>query len=801
MIIFRSVKILALLISFPFFAAAEGDPCIRLYANLSQTGTIESANEVAARFTPTKRFPHGLEGQDGKHFMFGFESEFTLNEIDGIVNLYRPTDAIMSKDQWLAMSVKERKDFVKNNLKTLFPSTRKEGNFVLFSENPEHAFLPKHMIMDDTGNMELVMSPVDTYEEWFKNVSVVNRDMGAGSMQATVSLPKESFFKTVSEKTKTETLPWYRKLFQRAKSEPIPVNPAETTLGYTKFYAELDVLEKLVNGHQRYLADPNELVTKSFNHPYLGPFTAQREARLRAALEKEASGTPISEGSRKVWGKYDSSPKFFGGTTYRPDIASEAGRATMEIRDAHKNFDLLNQRLQRAIYHLSHDRAEFMPAAQRPAFNHTEEFEKFSAPTKKMLEDLFPNRAIPGEVYDEVNREAVNVFKNFAYPLRDWEPILKLVGASPELRTKVIRAQNEYKLSINVIQHEYDYALARLQSRSTGEELAQSIAELKRKTAVNVQASLAKFANDSQIYPAMKSYETNLVYARSPGSGFENMVREMDANAGVFSQYFPDRVMIGSLEARAEFFKSLYPDRVKILKDQKLTGGSDRYAIRGGTKDIVVVSLFGLNQQEIAELNKNYIKVFSEGLVAFPLGENAGHLYTRAGNATFDFINRVKTNPFDLNKTSSDKLENLFLLNANEQKNLHQYFVNAEKDSRKVLGDFNYDGEKSSRIPGSTIDKNKSSRGHNCTSWVCTAPIGEDGKSIQQLVGAGNIEVGSNPGWWGSWLGASSRATDDSENFKARSPMAVFFTKERLDLSIAQRTDSGNNFNWDFGAH
>jgi hypothetical protein len=777
------------------------DPCVPLYARLSQTQALEGTDEVVARFTPTKRYPHGFEGQDGKHFMFGFESEFTLNEIDGILNLYRPADEIMPKEQWLAMSVQDRKDYVKNNVKTLFPSTRKEGKFILFSESPEHAFLPKHMITDDTGNMELVLSPVNTYEEWFKNVSVVNRDMGVGSMQATVSLPKESFFKNVSEKTKTESLPWYREWFQKAKKEPLPVNPVDSTLGYTKFYAELDVMEKLVNGHQRYLADRNELVTKSFNHPYLGPFTAQREARLKAALEKEASGTPISEGSRRVWGKYDSSPKFFGGTTYRPDIASEMGRATMEIRDAHKNFDLLNQRLQRSIYHLSHDRAEFMPAAQIPAFDHTAEFEKFSAPVKKMLEDLFPNRAIPGEVYDEANREAVNVFKNFAYPLREWEPILTMIGAAPEMRATVTMARGDYKTAINGIQDQYERGLFTLNSTLVGDDLAREVAALKRATAAKIQGKLAKFAHDSQIYLAMKNYETNLVYARSPDAGFDNLVREMGANAGVFARHFPERVMVGSLEARVEHFRSLYPDRVKIMKDLKLTGGSERYAIRGGTKDIMMVSLHGLSRQEIAELNKNYIKIFSEGLVAFPLGENAGHLYTRAGNSTFDFFSRVATNPFDLNQISSDKLENLFLLNPTEQKNLHQYFVNAEADSHKVLGSFSYTGEKASRVPGSTIEKNASPSGHNCTSWVCTAPIGEDGKSIQQLVGAGNIEVGSNPGWWGSWLGASTRATDDSGNFKARSPMAVYFTKDPLNQAIATRTNGTKNFKWDFGAH
>ena len=236
-----------------------------------------------------------------------------------------------------------------------------------------------------------------------------------------------------------------------------------------------------------------------------------------------------------------------------------------------------------------------------------------------------------------------------------------------------------------------------------------------------------------------------------------------------------------------ERLQQLYPNNLKLIPNVgfKMKNGIS------GSKDVWVISLNGLNQSQKTELKDAYLKAISFDTISFPLGESPGQLYTRLGEKTLDFIGSVDDETYRL--SSGDRLESVMTLSPNEFMNLRTYVDNAQK-SDNVVGDFGYDA--GSSPTNGRLDNNLYSDGrteHNCTSWLCTAPIGRGGRPIYALAGASRgYEVYTNPGWWQSFLSASAPAD--------RVPFNIRWTAESLE-QISQTIKSGQEMPWDFDAH
>ncbi|GAB4013869.1 MAG: hypothetical protein Fur0010_11160 [Bdellovibrio sp.] len=132
---------------------------------------------------------------EGKHVQFGFELEYGLSETEGILGMYAPDSRFgISQEQWLNMQPAERVNWVKEHVSELFPDLRTPGGLVKIDKSDEWKFLPDALILDDTYNIEFVLKPFDTFEEWYSSISKMNARFGEGSMQGTLSVPTASFF-------------------------------------------------------------------------------------------------------------------------------------------------------------------------------------------------------------------------------------------------------------------------------------------------------------------------------------------------------------------------------------------------------------------------------------------------------------------------------------------------------------------------------------------------------------------------------------------------------------------------------
>ncbi len=138
--------------------------------------------------TPKKRSPKNALTVDGI-FLFGFESEYTLDRSEKLLSLYGPDSSFnISIQAWLERDPRVRVKWVEENLDKIFPQIRVNGGLVKINRESQWDFLPERLILDSTGNLEIVLPPVQSLETWYAQVTKINESLEAGSMQATVGL-------------------------------------------------------------------------------------------------------------------------------------------------------------------------------------------------------------------------------------------------------------------------------------------------------------------------------------------------------------------------------------------------------------------------------------------------------------------------------------------------------------------------------------------------------------------------------------------------------------------------------------
>lgn len=404
------------------------------------------------------RFPDGFSAE-GTHIQYGFESEYLHEETEALLKNYMPIMfGANKKEEWLAMTHQERLRYFDNNIKSIFPY-REKGQLIKISSDPELMEALPSSFVYDAGHFEIVLDPMDTAEELVHKIKVINKNLGVGSMQMTVSNPLN---KKLLADNQT-----YR---QEMKDE---------LLGYYNFMNDMDTLGKLNAGYERYLVDPTAQTVKSFNHPWLGPMTAMKHKKLKNLIDGIIDDHPYSQDELKDISYKVVSHKFTGGLAFRPDVAYSKNRIASEVRDCHQNVKCIEDRIIRETYFLMKGKKTFTTFKSFNAFDSVNDFTKLPFEAQTMLKTLFPK-------YGQFTQIELELFRNFAYPLRDWSKHVDALGM-PELKGQIESAQQVYSESVLKISQEF---------------LAGKVT--KKEAQAQVMGALGEFSKNSGLYKAMR---------------------------------------------------------------------------------------------------------------------------------------------------------------------------------------------------------------------------------------------------------------------------------------------------------
>jgi hypothetical protein len=422
-------------------------------------------------------------GGSADQLQFGLEVEFTPRDSFALLKIYEPmVDGLdeTSIETW-AHTVREeifgRAHGDHADLLRLRPASQERKGAAV-------TLWPATAHRDDTGNLELTFPPVKSWSAFRQQVAAVRTQVGDGSYQAMVSMPSEIFFSGGSRVRKPEHLGW---------------------LG---FFNMLDVFARLQRGYQRYLEDPDREVARTFRHPYLGPMILIRHRRLLKYLEANSRGEMWDDESRVRAARREQSFKYVGSTAYRPDIAGP-DRVCFEIRDAHRDAKLLLQRTARVGFYWMNDLQIFATCAGIQPYDSAHVYGGLSPAAQDLLEDLFPSRAPSFVQQFEQPRFVHEVYRQFAFPLREWASLASaLTALKDQLRPRldVEFVSENFVGDVVMAQDSFRTHLEALAATSNGRSDAERSAARNR-----VQGLLCTFAHESKIFATLTYFEQKIV--------------------------------------------------------------------------------------------------------------------------------------------------------------------------------------------------------------------------------------------------------------------------------------------------
>lgn len=403
------MKIFVLALLFVLNSHAEPLVCSDLFAPLVGSHTYPAGIDPVAK-------PDG-------YMQIGYEAEYLFSEGAAILRDYAPRDIALG--EWLAKTDDARVEWLRARFKDKPEHAAATG---LFKITPL-AFMPDELIVDATGNIEIVLAPIDTYEAWSSAVDTIVARYGVGSQQAMVSEPREAVF-------------------------GLPEGGVRPALGWLVFTNMRDMFAKLESGAARYAKDATKPPAQFMDHPFLGPMTKLKRDIMEKYLAANARGLMYDEESKKFVRKRDLSFKYTGGPSYRPDIAAPA-RFSWEIRNAHKDVLDLKTKVRRDL--LTHEQgiAGFAPFADVPAFDTLATFKHVPAEVQKLLMELFPSKADPRFQYPADDHRALETYRNFALPLGNFERLANALAETPaegvELHARANAARETYVSAVGAV--------------------------------------------------------------------------------------------------------------------------------------------------------------------------------------------------------------------------------------------------------------------------------------------------------------------------------------------------------------
>lgn len=457
-----------------------------------QTGEIEVNHMLTKKITEAMaknpiRYPKGFEGRDGAFLQYGFESEYLHEEVEVLLKNYMPAPSFFNgtKEDWLAKTPEERLKIMDSLIsasqnerdpeKQIF-AYRSKGKLIKITDDKELSDALPDSYVYDAGHFEIVLDPSNSAEDLIKKIKVINKHLGVGSMQLTISNPLDK-----------ELLKADKEAREGLKSE---------LLGYYNFMNDLDTLSKLETGYERYLKDPKVQAAKSFNHPWLGPMTKLKHDKLEDLIDGIVDGKSYSEEQLKQMSYLVVSHKFIGGLSFRPDVAYKKNRLASEVRDCHQNVKCIEDRIIRETYFLMKGREPFKAFAQVEQLDTVKSFKDIRPDDLQfMLRDLFPN-------YGHFTQTELQLYRNFSYPYRDWSKHVEALGR-PELNAQIAAAQNAYTETLKKIMFEYNAKM--ISNDSTVKQLAKAEAQTK------VMGALVEFSKKSGLVDAMKAKYNQLI--------------------------------------------------------------------------------------------------------------------------------------------------------------------------------------------------------------------------------------------------------------------------------------------------
>jgi len=342
---------------------------------------------------------------------FGFEVEYVPNENVNLWNHYRPAN--IPEPKWLFLPSDIRNRWVECHRATLAPRFREPTALVKISTAP--SFFPEALIVDETGNWEMI-GPVSTsLEELKQQLRTVESLIGPGSYQAHVVRPIDTLERGAA--------------------------------GYTLFSADLLTFRKFHSQLERYRSDSKQLPGAFFLHPYLSVFTRLKKEMLLAVMEANLVGqswqTVIPQFQKRypalgdVWNENRPFYKYTLANTYRTDIYGNTVdrliRWGYEVRSAHKSLESLLSEI-KTIHRLME---EGLSRFERFLFLEVVETEfppNFSDALKNFLSDVIA----------QVEPEAPRPFY-FSFLTRPFEQYAPLLGLPREearaLRKSILQAR------------------------------------------------------------------------------------------------------------------------------------------------------------------------------------------------------------------------------------------------------------------------------------------------------------------------------------------------------------------------
>jgi hypothetical protein len=389
-----------------------------------------------------------------------------------------------SKEAWLAMTPAARLKTMDDLIDASEYATpenqlfayRAKGKLIKITDDKElNEALPDSFVYD-AGHFEIVLDPSNTAEEIISKIKIINKNLGVGSMQLTVSNPLDKAFLKDNKEAREEL-----------KSE---------LLGYYNFMNDFDTLSKLETGYERFLKDPKVQAVKSFNHPWLGPMNKLKHDKLEKLIDGIVEDKEYSEEQLKQMSYLVVSHKFIGGLSFRPDVAYKKSRLASEVRDCHQNVKCIEDRIIRETYFLMKGKESFKSFSTLEQFDTVKNYKQIQPnDVQNMLSTLFPP-------YGQFSQTELELYRNFSYPFRDWSKHVETLGR-PGLANQIADAQTAYTEALKKIMFEYNAKMI------SGDIATRKLAKTEAQT--KVMGALAEFSKKSGLTDAMKAKYNELL--------------------------------------------------------------------------------------------------------------------------------------------------------------------------------------------------------------------------------------------------------------------------------------------------
>ncbi len=416
------------------------------------------------------RYPKGFEDMPGKNIQYKVLIDYKVDQLDNLLLNFMPTPSVFpdGKEVWLSLSKEKRKDWILRFANKIFD--RRSERLLKISDNPElREALPNSFnydAHDGAIRYTLELFPEDSAEELIRKIKNIQAHFGVGSMRVMVSNPLN---KDLLKKDKV-----YREELRKE------------LLGYYNFMNELDTLNRLGAGYEKYLKNPTTETIPSFNNFWYGPMTEIRHGSLTNSIDGIVDQNKYYLDQIADTTNDFSSHKFIGGVTFRPDLAYKKERIASEIHGCLYDLKCIEDALIRETYFLMKGKENFHVFSKIDPFDSVEAFKLIPEGVQDMLKSVFPMKY-------KANPAEYELFRNFAYPLRDWrEHIYSL--EIPDLKESIKKARLAYV--------------------STLEDIASDLKDGKYTSAearIKIMGALGEFSKNSGLVDAMKKQYDQLI--------------------------------------------------------------------------------------------------------------------------------------------------------------------------------------------------------------------------------------------------------------------------------------------------